>query len=148
MKKAILSTLLFAGIALSMNAAFADTNVAVVDVQALVNKSSQVQALKKDNEAKVKEMQTWLQNVQSEIAKEQTKEGKEKLAKKYDAELKKKQEANKKVYAEKLQAIDKNITAIIVNEAKAKGYNLVLSKQGAVLYGGEDITSNLMKSVK
>lgn len=148
MKKAILSALLFAGIALSTNAVFADTNVAVVDVQALVNKSSQVQALKKENEAKVKEMQAWLKNVQSEIAKEQTKEGKEKLAKKYDAELKAKQEANAKVYGEKLQAIDKSITSVIVNEAKAKGYDLVLSKQGAVLYGGQDITSNLMKSVK
>lgn len=149
MKKAILSTLLFAGISLSMcSAAFAENQVAVVDLQALVNKSAQVQALKKENEAKAAELQKWLQNAQAAIAKQQTQEGKETLAKKYDAELKKKQEANRKIYAEKLQAIDKSITATIVNEAKAKGYDLVLSKQGAVLYGGLDITDSLMKTVK
>ena len=148
MKKLII-TLLLTGLVFGFsNASFAATKVAVVDVTALVNKSAQVQALKKENEAKTKELQQWLKTVQADIQKQQTKEGKEKLTKKYDAELKKKQEANKKVYSEKLQAIDKSITATIVNEAKAKGYDLVLSKQGAVLYGGLDITADLMKVVK
>ena len=149
MKKHILSALLITGLAVSISApAFAEANIAVVDINVLVNKSAQVQALKKENEAKAKDLQKWLKIAQEDIQKQQSKEGKEKLAKKYDAELKKKQEANKKEYADKLNAIDKSITATIVNEAKAKGYDLVLSKQGAVLYGGRDITADLTKVVK
>ena len=53
----------------------------------------------------------------------------------------------KKNYATKLQAIDKSISATIAAEAKAKNYNLVLSK-GVVLYGGEDITASISKIVK
>ena len=93
-------------------------------------------------------MQKWLSTAQADIQKQQTQEGKEKLAKKYDEELKKKQETIKKDYAQKLQAIDKSMTAVIVNEAKAKGYDMVITKQGDVLYGGLDITKDLMKSVK
>ncbi len=147
MKKLILSVLLLTGLTLS-NTAFAETKVAIVDIQALVNKSAQVQALKKENETKTKDLQKWLKTVQADIQKQQTQAGKDKLTKKYDAELKKKQELAKKTYTEKLQAIDKSITETIVNEAKIKGYDLVLTKQGAVLYGGLDITNDLMKVVK
>ena len=147
MKKLFATTLLLGTLCVS-NLAMAETKIAVVDIQALVGKSAQVQALKKENEAKVKDLQSWLKTAQTDIQKQQTKEGKEKLTKKYETELKKKQEANSKAYAEKLKTIDKSITATIVNEAKAKGYDLVLSKQGDVLYGGVDITNDLMKSVK
>ena len=147
MKKALTAVLLSAALGVG-NLAMADTVIAVVDIQALVNKSSQVQALKKENEAKAKDLQKWLSTAQADIQKQQTQEGKEKLAKKYDEELKKKQETIKKDYAQKLQAIDKSMTAVIVNEAKAKGYDMVITKQGDVLYGGLDITKDLMKSVK
>ena len=147
MKKLLAATLLLTTLGIS-NLAMADTKIAVVDIQALVNKSSQVQALKKDNEAKAKDLQKWLNTVQADIQKQQTQEGKEKLTKKYEEDLKKKQEAIKKEYAQKLQAIDKSITETIVNEAKAKGYDLVITKHGDVLYGGLDITKDLMKSVK
>ena len=147
MKKLLAATLLLTTLGIS-NLAMADTKIAVVDIQALVNKSSQVQALKKDNEAKAKDLQKWLNTVQADIQKQQTQEGKEKLTKKYEEDLKKKQEAIKKEYAQKLQSIDKSMTEIIVNEAKAKGYDMVITKNGDVLYGGFDITNDLMKKVK
>ena len=146
--KKLLVTAFFLSIIGVSSAMAADTKVGIVDVQALLAKSPQVQALKKENEAKGKELQKWLKNAQTEIAKQTTQEGKEKLIKKYDEELKKKQEANKKVYVEKLSKIDKSITSTIVNHAKTKGYDLVLSKQGAVIYGGIDITDDLTKVVK
>ena len=147
MKKFILIALIFAGMTIS-STAFAETKVAVIDIQAVVNKSAQVQALKKENQAKAKELQKWIETCRADIAKQQTQEGKDKLTKKYDADLKKKQEANRKAYKEKLQAIDKSITETIINEAKSKGYTLVLTKQGAVLYGGDDITESVKKIVK
>ncbi|MBQ3311185.1 OmpH family outer membrane protein [bacterium] len=121
--------------------------VAVVDVPAVVAKSAQVQALKKEQQAKMQELDKWLTTVRADVNKQQTKEGKEKLIKKYDAEFAKKKEVISQNYKTKLQAIDKSISTTIVNEAKARGYNLVLSK-GVVLYGGDDITAAIQQVVK
>jgi len=147
MKKFLVSALLLATLGIT-NAAMADTRIAVVDVQAVVASSSQVQALKKEQQTKLQELDKWLKKVKEDVDKQQTQEGKEKLLKKYDGEFLKKQNDIKSNYAKKLQAIDVNITQIIANEAKAKGYNLVLSKQGQVLYSSDDLTANIQKAVK
>ena len=73
----------------------ANYKVAVVDVNAVVAKSAQVQALKKEQQAKLQELQKWLETVRADVQKQSTKEGKEKLIKKYDAEFANKQEAIK-----------------------------------------------------
>ena len=115
------------------------SRIAVVDVNTVVAKSSEVKAMK--------ELQTWLNTGRADVAKQQTQEGKDKLVKKYDAEFAKKQEAIKSNYSKKLQKIDKDISSIIAQEAKAQNYDVVLSK-GAVLYGGQDITKDITKLVK
>ena len=147
MKRFLVSALLLATLGIT-NAAIADTRIAVVDVQAVVASSSQVQALKKEQQSKLQELDKWLKTVKADVDKQQTQEGKEKLIKKYDGEFLKKQNDIKSNYAKKLQAIDVNITQAIANEAKAKGYNLVLSKQGQVLYSSDDLTANIQKAVK
>jgi len=146
MKKLLVTTLLLATMGIT-NAAMADTNIAVVDVQAVVSKSAQVQALKKEQQTKMQELEKWLKTVRADVEKQQTQEGKEKLVKKYDAEFAKKKEAIAKNYQTKLQAIDKSITETIANQAKLKGYDMVITK-GTVLYGGDDITADIMKVVK
>lgn len=126
---------------------FAVDKVAVVDVQKLVNKSSQVQALRKEREAKSKEITQFIKKANDEI-KAQTDENKKKtLIQKYQKELAAKQEANSKAYKTKLEAIDKTISTTIADYAKNNGYDLVLPKP-QVLYGGEDITEALLKVVK
>lgn len=147
MKKYILSIALLAVIGFN-SAAIAAANIAVVDIQAVVNKSAQVQALKKEQKAKTQELEKWLKTAQEDVKKQQTEAGKEKLLKKYNADFEKKKADIVKNYQTKLQAIDKSITETITNEAKAKGYDMVLTKQGAVLYGGIDITNDLIKVVK
>lgn len=121
--------------------------VAVVDVPKIVSESKQVQALKDEQAKKSQELNKWLDVVRADVAKQQTEAGKEKLLKKYEGELAKKREANAKDYAKKLSEIDKNISATIEAQAKANGYDLVLSKS-TVLYGGEDITAEIAKVVK
>lgn len=121
--------------------------VAIVDVAQVVAASKEVQALRKEQEAKMLELQKWLETVRADVQKQSTEENKQKLIKKYDEEFAKKQEAIKKNYASKLASIDKNISSVITKTAKEKGYNLVLSR-GIVLYGGEDITSEIAKAVK
>ena len=66
---------------------------------------------------------------------------------KYNKELIAKKEAMDKNYAEQLKAIDESISQQINTKAKADGYDLVLSK-GIVLYGGKDITPEIIKIVK
>lgn len=122
-------------------------NVAVVNVPAVVASSSDVMALKKEQQLKIEELQKWLTTVKTDIAKQQTKEGKEKLIKKYDAEFAKKQDAIRAEYASKISKIEKEISNVIAKEAKAKGYDLILSNS-VVLYGGNDITKEIAKKIK
>ena len=132
---------------LGTGAAMAEQKIAVVDIPAVVAKSAQVQALKKEQQAKMQDLEKWLKIVQADVEKQQTQEGKEKLLKKYNAEFAKKKETLAKNYQSQLQAIDKSITETISATAKAKGYDIVISKN-VVVYGGDDITAELQKLVK
>ena len=145
MKKVLSLTLmaLFLGSGLAM----AEQKIAVVDVQAVVSKSAQVQALKKEQQAKMLDLEKWLKTAQADVEKQKTQEGKDKLLKKYNTEFAKKREAIAKDYALRLQAVDKSITDTISTTAKAKGYNMVISK-GVVVFGGDDITAEVQKVVK
>ena len=143
--KKILSFVIFLSLCLSASAEMG--KVAVVDVQKIVNKSAQVQALKKEQTAKRKELVQFINNAKSDIQKETDSTKKQALIKKYDKELAAKREANAKQYSKKLAEIDKNISASIVEQAKAMGYDLVLTK-GVVLYGGVDITDEISKVIK
>ena len=145
MKKVLSLTLM--ALILGSGIAIAEQKIAVVDVQAVVSKSAQVQALKKEQQAKMQDLEKWLKTAQTDVEKQQTKEGKEKLLKKYNAEFAKKKEAIAKDYAARLQAVDKSITETISTTAKTKGYNMVISK-GVVVFGGDDITADVQKVVK
>lgn len=123
------------------------SKIAVVDVNRVVSNSSQVMALKKEQNLKNEELQKWLNTARADVEKQKTQEGKEKLAKKYDSDFQKKQQAIQKDYTDKLQSIDKDISGVIAKTAKDKGYDVVLAK-GVVLYGGEDITNAISKLIK
>jgi len=147
------NTLLIAGafiVGLGFNTfAMSDTSskIAVVDVNRVVSNSSQIMALKKEQNLKTEEIQKWITIARSDIEKQKTQEEKVKLAKKYDSDFQKKQLAIQKDYTDKLQVIDKDISNIIAKTAKEKGYDIVLTK-GVVLYGGDDITNTISKLIK
>ena len=145
MKKVLSLTLM--ALILGSSLAMAEQRIAVVDVQAVVSKSAQVQALKKEQQAKMQDLEKWLKTAQADVEKQKTQEGKEKLLKKYSAEFGKKKEAIAKDYTARLQAVDKSITDTIATQARLKGYNMVISK-GVVVFGGDDITADVQKVVK
>ncbi len=123
------------------------SKIAVVDVQKVVASSSQVKALKADREAKIKDLANFVTTARANVAKESNADKKKELETKYNKELNSKRDAIQKDYAKKLAAIDKNISSVINQKAKAANYDIVLAK-GVVLYGGTDITSEITKSVK
>ena len=145
MKKLLLSLTMIA--LLSSISAVSAQNIAVVDVQAVVAKSAQVQNLKKEQKAKMQDLEKWLKNAQADVNKQQTKEGKEKLLKKYNSDFAQKKQTLALDYQKKLQAIDKNITETISAKSKAMGYDMVISKS-MVITGGNDITAEIQKIVK
>ncbi len=123
------------------------SKIAVVDVQKVVASSAQVKALKADRDAKVKDLTTFVTNARSAVAKETNAAKKKELENKYNKELNAKRNAIQKDYAKKLANIDKSISAVVAQKAKAANYDIVLAK-GVVLYGGNDITAEITKSVK
>ena len=136
------------GIAFS-NFAMSDvpSKIAVVDVQEVVNSSSQVQALKKEQQTKMKEVVSFVEKARKEVAATTDVKKKQALEENYNKELNTKKTAMDKNYADKLTAIDSTISKQIEAQAKAGGYDIVLAK-GVVLYGGSDITDAVKKAVK
>ena len=123
------------------------SNIAVVDVQAIVNASAQVKALKEEQALKTKELSQWLQVAQNEVNTEQDKERQQALLQKYNAEFALKRREIAINYQEKLKVVSDNIEHTIAEEAKAKGYQLVLAKN-VTIFGGTDITENIAKIIK
>ena len=123
------------------------SKIAVVDVSAVVNSSAQVQALKKEQQAKAKELVAFVEKARKDVAATTDVKKKQALEDKYNKELNAKRTAIDKNYATKLDAIDKAISAQIATQAKAGNYDVVLAK-GVVLYGGTDITETVKKAVK
>ena len=125
----------------------ASLKIAVVDVPAIVAKSTQVNNLKAEQAKKAQALTKWIETVSADVNKQSTEANKQKLLQKYNKELAKKKEANAQEYAKKLATIDASISSTIAAQAKAKGYDIVLAKS-IVLYGGDDITSEIAKIIK
>ena len=143
MKKSFLALSIILG--LSLNSALA-TEVACVDVQKVVNESKQVQALKKEQETKAKEMMKLVEKARKEIAATSDVKKKQSLEEKYNKELLAKKEKSDKDYSEKLKNIETSISNVIAQEAKTKGYDLVITKSN-VLYTNKDITNDIINAV-
>ncbi len=122
-------------------------SVAIVDVPQVVNASGQVQALKKEQQAKADEIIKFVEKARKDVASITDASKKKAAEEKYNKELVAKKQKMDSEYAEKLKALDTSISQQINEKAKADGYDLVLSK-GIVLYGGKDITAEIIKVVK
>ena len=149
MKKIGLLTLLLGLISfcgLSANAS-EEFSVAIVDIPQVVSASAKVQALKKEQEANSKEIMKYIEKARKDIATVTDADKKKEMEDKYNKELIDKKEKMDLDYANKLKALDSSISQTINTKAKADGYDLVLSK-GVVLYGGKDITEEIVKLVK
>ena len=145
MKKSLLILLLSLLVA---NVVYAeDDDVAVVDLQQLVSSSAQVKLLKQDHAKKLAELDKIIVNARGEISNEKDPAKVLLLEDKYLKEFNTKKDALEKEYNIKLENIEKNIKSEISKKAQKNGYKYVLAKS-VVLYGGKDITSELVGNVK
>lgn len=148
MKKFLLVSAILLGTLTNGLSAFAgDFNVAVVDVPKVVASSAQVQALKKEQQAKAEEMVKFIEKARKDVASISDATKKKAAEEKYDKEFVAKKSKMEQDYATKLKVLDDSITQQITSVARSNGYDIVLSK-GIVLYGGKDITADIMKIVK
>ena len=122
------------------------SKIAVVDIAEVISASSQVKALKKDQEAKMKDIMAYLDKARKEVAQETDVKKKKALEEKYTKELNAKKDAQEKAYLDKLSEIDNTISEKITQTAKSKNYDIVLTKK-VVLYGGDDLTEEIKKAV-
>lgn len=124
-----------------------DFKVAVVNVPKIIESSAQVKALKEQNNKNIQELAKFGETAQKAINNEKDEKKQKALKDKYQKEFQAKRTEMTKAYEKKLIEIDKNISAVIDSQAKAKGYNLVLAK-ASVLSGGTDITDEISKQIK
>ena len=142
-KSLVLMALLFA----SVVAVKAASDVAVVDLQRLVSSSFQVKQLKQEHTKKLAELDKIIVNARGEISNEKDPAKVLLLEDKYLKEFNHKKEALEKEYNTKLDNIEKNIKSEILKKAQKDGYEYVFAKS-VVLYGGKDITDELVGNVK
>lgn len=121
--------------------------IAVADIDAIARASAGVNALKAEQNAKTRELALWLQNVQNELKKEQDKAKQTALLQQYNAVFAQKRAGIIREYQAKLQIVSDAISKTIADEAKKKGYDIVLAKN-IVAFGGIDITADIAKIVK
>ena len=131
----------------AMSDATANFKVAIVDVPKIVNNSKQATLLKEEQKKKISELSNYAKNAKTSIEKESDANKKKQLEEKYTKELTERKKLIEKEYTNKLIAIDKQISEAIKEKAVSNKYNIVLSK-GVVLFGGEDITSSIIPSIK
>ena len=143
MKKILFLT---AFILMFSNIAFAE-NIGVVDLQAVVNNSAQVKQLKREYDTKLEELNKIVANARMEVAKETDLQKIAAIEEKYTKEFNTKKSALEREYNTKIGAIESKIREQIKKKAQEKKYDYVFAKS-VVLYGGDDITSEVSASVK
>lgn len=122
-------------------------NIAVVDVNKVVGQSKRVQDLKNEQETKVRELNMWLAGVKVDVDSRKSDEEKQTLVSEYNKQFAQRQNEIRDNYTQKLKDIENEITELISKTAQEKGYDMVLSKY-VVLFGGDDITEEIMATVQ
>lgn len=138
---------LFSFLLLSGLSVFASEELAVVDLGRIVENSDQVKLLKTDHAKKISELDKIIVNARGAISEEKDPAKVLLLEDKYMKEFNNSRIALEKEYNSKLSTIEKNIKSEIAKKAQKEGYEYVFAKS-VVLYGGKDITNELLNSIK
>ena len=122
------------------------SRIAVVDVQQVVTASTEVNELRKENQAKTSELVSYIEKARKDVASTTDTDKKKALEEKYTKELNTKRELFGQEYNQKMMNIQQHILNAVREQAMANNYDMVIAKD-VVLYGGDDITESLKTSV-
>lgn len=159
-KNLLVSTLCLFTFAIGLgfnDVAFSDAQklkVAYVDLNQVLASSKTIKDAEVNRTKQVQDMLKWYDTASIDIQKQKTKEGKDKLIKKYEAQLTQKKKNIKTNYAKKAGEVEKQLDKVIAQKAKSMGYDLVIMKD-SLLYKNAtlsieaaDITSEILPLVK
>lgn len=118
-----------------------------VDVNKVVAASKAVEKANKERAAEKKKIIKFIEESANKMNKEEDEKKREEMKNQFDLDLTAKKSEMNKSYGEKLLKINNDINAELIKIAKDKDYQLILTKD-AVLYGGDDLTQDLIKVVK
>ncbi len=121
--------------------------IGVIDVQKVVASSKEVERVKKEHETNKKLLVSYIKLSAEKMNNEKDPKRKEEMKKQFTNELTAKKESMDKVYAEKLIKINNDMNVQVSKLAKERNYDLILTQE-AVLYGGDDLTKDLIRLVK
>lgn len=129
-----------------VNATSMPLKIATIDIVAIARGSNEVAALRLYENKEREALSAYMQKAKAEVLKEKDKTKQTQLQKKHIQVYKTKQNKLQSHIAKKSNAIDKKIYDSIKTYADTKGYNLVFSKS-ALIYGGEDISAEIIKVI-
>lgn len=145
--KLIKNTFLICCILLFAQIGFAKDRIGVVDIQKIVNNSTEVKILKQQHNARLEELNKIILNAQSAIANETDAQKIVILQDKYNNEFNLKKNNIDNQYTTRLNCIEEKLRAEIAASARKNNYDLVFAKNN-VFYGGDDITDLILKDIK
>lgn len=129
------------------SSSLSSAKIAIVDVQALVNQTPSVWALRSEQQQNASIIQNWINGVNSQLNQIADQNTRQATAQQYQIELNKRQQMLQNEYALKIQAIDAELSKLVSDVATEKKLDYVFAK-GAVVFGGTDITSDVAKLIK
>lgn len=121
-----------------------NAKIAIIDVQALVNQTPSVLALRSQQQQNASIIQNWINNVNNQLSQITDQNTRQATAQQYQIELNKRQQMLQNEYALKIQAIDAELSKLVSDVANEKKLDYVFAK-GTVVFGGTDITSDVTK---
>lgn len=131
----------------SSTSALNNAKIAIVDVQALVNQTPSVLALRAEQQQNASIIQNWVNGVNNQLNQIADQNTRNATAQQYQIELNKRQQALQNQYALKIQAIDTELSGLVSKVANEKKLDYVFAK-GTVVFGGTDITADVAKLIK
>ena len=134
-------------ILISTCSVLAEDKIGVVDLQQIVDNSSQVKQLKQEHSKKISELDKIIVNARGEISNEKDPAKILLIEDRYMKEFNTKKEVLERDYNSRLSSIEKNIKSEITKKAQKDGYEYVFAKS-VVLHGGKDITNELIGTIK
>lgn len=126
---------------------FANDKIGVVDIQCIVNNSSEVKALKNERSAQMEALNKIVTDAQNAIAKENDPQKIIQLQDKYTNEFNNKKDAIDRQYSQRLSSIEERLKCQIADSAKRNNYDYVFAKS-VVFLGGDDITQLISGDIR